>query len=73
MSRPRPRRPGREELPEEYFYHSRPDVLEAKHREIDEKLARLKACDEAAAAERNGGTGVAAHAPARFSEIEKGA
>lgn len=47
MSKPRTRRHQLENLsPEElaeYAYHSRPDVLEAKHRYIDERLALIKA------------------------------
>ncbi len=58
MSKPRRRRHQPEMLsPEElaaYAYHSRPDVLEAKHRHIDERLALLKAWEEAEAAASRG-------------------
>jgi len=47
MSKPSPRRHQPESLsPDEladYAYHSRPDVLEAKHRYIDERLALIRA------------------------------
>jgi hypothetical protein len=47
MSKPRLRRRQPETLSSEelaaYAYHSRPDVLEAKHRYIDERLALIKA------------------------------